>query len=202
MRVVFHIRVVRTASMERVRQTRSSLTSGDHIMHKRWSMSALVTMLAAAVVPLHANADVGDTIQWQSIVGIVQANNVVGVGAGAIAGGGQPWTTSGGHATVNLRTGQVTFEVRGLVFAGGNTIGTPLPVAQVTGTLVCDTNGSAGGTSVQVHTPVVPLDSEGDAQFSGSVGPLPAVCVSEPDIAFLVRVPGLNRWIANGAVLR
>jgi hypothetical protein len=167
-------------------------------------MLAFAAMLAASIVSLHAHADAGDTIQWQSIVGIVQANNVVGTGAGAITGGGQPWTASGGHATVNLRTGQVTFEVRGLVFAGGNTIGTPLPVTQVTGTLVCDTNGSAGagGNSVLVHTPVVPLDSEGDARFSGNVGPLPAACVSEPDIAFVIRVPGLNRWIANGAVLR
>ena len=173
-------------------------------MHARSSMSAVVTLLAGSLVSLHAYADAGDTIQWQSIVGIVQANNVVGVGAGSITGGGQPWTTSGGHASVNLRTGQVAFEVRGLVFAGGNTIGTPAPIAQVTGTLVCDTNGSAGagGNSVLVHTSAVPLDSEGNARFSGSVGPLPSVCITERDVAFLVRVPGLNRWIANGAVLR
>jgi len=30
---------------------------------------------------------------------------------------------------------------------------------------------------------------------------LPAVCSSEPDIAFLIRV-GAGRWIANGTVLR
>ncbi len=173
-------------------------------MHARRSMSAFAALLAASIVSFHANADTGDSIQWQSIVGILQANNVVGVGTGAITGGGQPWTASGGHATLNLRTGQVAFEVRGLVFAGGNTIGTPLPITQVTGTLVCDTNGSAGagGNSVLVHTAVVPLDSDGDARFSGSVGPLPSVCLTERDIAFLIRVPGLNRWIANGAVLR
>jgi hypothetical protein len=168
------------------------------------SNSALAgAMLAAVLVyALPATADDDGVIAWQSIVGIVQANNVVGSGTGAVMGGGQPWTASGGHASVNLRTGQVDFEVRGLVFAGGNTIGTPLPITQVKGTLVCDTNGSAGGgNSILVDTPTVALDGNGNARFSGSVGALPAVCVSEPDTAFLIRAAGLNRWIGNGAVL-
>jgi len=163
-------------------------------------------LAAAFVVPTLAMADSGDTIQWRTIVGLVQANNVVGSGSGAVTGGGQPWTAAGGHASVNLSTGQVTFEVRGLVFAGGNTVGVPLPITQVMGTLVCDTNASAdhGSTpsSVLVNTAAVPLDAQGDAQFAGNVGALPAVCLSEPDIAFLVRIPGANRWIANGAILQ
>ncbi len=73
------------------------------------------------------------------------------------------------------------------------------------GTLVCDVNGSAGGNSVLVDTPPVPLSAQGDAQFNGNVvGPLPAVCSSEPDIAFLIRIQVLGafagRWIAAGAV--
>ena len=169
------------------------------------SIARNAALVAALVAPTFAIADPGDTIQWRTIVGIVQANNVVGSGSGAVTGGGQPWTTAGGQATVNLRTGQVSFEVRGLVFAGGNTVGTPLPITQVMGTLVCDTNGSASpGTvknSVLVDTAPVPLDAQGDARFSGNVGALPAVCLSEPDVAFLVRIPGANRWIANGAIL-
>ena len=174
-------------------------------MHSSWSMSALgaAVLAAALLAPVQALAGDGDSIQWRTVVGILQANNVVGAGAGAVTGGGQPWTTTGGRASVNLRTSQVNFEVRGLVFAGGNTIGTPLPITQVKGTLVCDTNGSAGGgNSVLVDTLPVPLDSAGDAQFSGSVGALPAACLSEPDIAFLIRIPGANRWIANGAVMQ
>jgi len=53
---------------------------------------------------------------------------------------------------------------------------------------------------VIVDTPLVDLDDEGDAQFNGRVG-LPAVCASEPDVAFLIRT-GTGRWIANGTVLR
>lgn len=174
-------------------------------MHEFRSNAAFTgAMLAIALVYAGpASADDDALLVWQSIVGIVQANNVVGSGTGAVTGGGQPWTASGGRASVNLLTGQVEFEVRGLVFAGGNTIGTPLPITQVKGTIVCDTNGSAGGgNSVLVDTSTVQLDGTGNARFSGSVGALPAVCVSEPDTAFLIRIPGLNRWIGNGAVLR
>lgn len=87
------------------------------------------------------------------------------------------------------------------MFAAGNSIGNTGTVAQIKGTLVCDTNGSAsGGNSILVDTPLVDLDDEGDAHFSGKVA-IPAVCVSEPDIAFLIRV-GSGRWIGNGTVLR
>ena len=54
---------------------------------------------------------------------------------------------------------------------------------------------------VRSWPPLVTLSDEGNARFHGSVGPLPAACTSEPDMAFLVRI-GAGRWIANGAVLR
>ena len=88
-----------------------------------------------------------------------------------------------------------------LVFAGGNSIGSPGAVAQVKGTLVWDADGSAsGGNSVLVDTPLVTLDEQGDARFDGNVT-LPAVCSTESDIAFLIRLAS-GRWIANGTVLQ
>jgi len=147
-----------------------------------------------------AGAGDGDVLKWIAMPGIIQTNNVVGSGSGEVLGGGQPWTTLGGGAQVNLGTGRGQFQVRGLVFAGGNSIGTPGAVTQVKGTLVCDTDGSAGGgNSVLVDTPLVPLDARGDAFFNGMVD-LDSVCFSEGDIAFLIRT-GSGRWIANGAVL-
>ena len=141
-------------------------------------------------------------VLWDDIVGIKQVANLVGMGTGQVTGGGQPWSTKQGSARVNLNTGMVEFLVQGLVFAGGNFIGTPGPVAQVKGTLVCDTNGSAGGgNSVLVDTAPVSLDDQGDAHFVGDVGDLPAVCLTEPDIAFLIRTVG-GAWIANGSVRR
>lgn len=177
-------------------------------MHKRRMSALFHTLLCTAGVTLlgaAAPARADDVAHWQTVVGLIQPANPVGSGTGIVIGGGQPWTTTGGEAGVNLSNGNVGFNVRGLVLAGGNGVGTRAAIAAVKGTLVCDTNGSAGsGNSTLVDTPTVPLSATGDARFSGNIGPLPAAC-SEPDIAFLVRIvggPANDRWIANGAVLR
>jgi len=157
-------------------------------------------------------------VKWERIVGIVQALDVVGSGLtqpGSGLGsalGAAPWVTTEGEARVKLEAGNVKFDVEGLVLAIGTSgtstglpIGTPGPVTKVEGTLVCDLNGSAGGgNSTLVDTPAVDLSAQGDAEFNGNVGPLPAACLNEPDIAFLIRIvePSLflGRWIAFGAV--
>jgi len=152
-------------------------------------------------------------VRWEQIIGIQQAFDLVGVGTGQVVGGA-PWETTEGQARVTLGTGRVRFTVEGLVLAVGSAgdgfftglpIGTPAGVSQIKGTLVCDVDGSAGGGhSVLVDTSAVSLSAQGDAQFSGNVGPLPVVCSSEPDIAFLLRivvpVAFADRWIAAGAV--
>lgn len=164
----------------------------------------IVCGLALGVTAMgqNAGADPGDTLRWESLIGIVQPDNEVGNGTGTVAGSGIPWSTLDGHARVDLGKGSIDFRVRGLVLAGGNAIGTTGAVPRVKGTLMCDTDGSAsGGKSVLVDTPLVDLGEQGDAEFSGSVGSLPAVCASERDVAFLIRV-GSGRWIANGTVLR
>jgi hypothetical protein len=115
---------------------------------------------------------------------------------GTITGGGQPWSTLGGEAHVNLRSGSIDFEVRGLALAGGNVIGTPGAVNQVKGTIVC-----GAGTLTQVvvvDTRLVPLSPQGDAEFEGHIGPFPSLC-TPANVAFLVRTEA-NRWIANGTV--
>jgi len=165
------------------------------VRYVRTALAALIVM--APGVGAAAADDVA--VQWRDIVGIVQAQNVVGSGLGQVTGGAQPWTTSGGVVYVDLSTGQVSFVVKGLVFAGGNAVGTPGPVAAVKGTLLCDTGGSAGDTQA-VDTPLVPLSARGDARFSGSLGAVPGVCLTEPDLAFLIRTPS-GAWIANGAIL-
>lgn len=173
-------------------------------MQKLLRKSSLVAGLAlvAAAAGQNAIAGSGDTLRWQSVIGIIQGSNVVGTGTGAVTGAPGPWSALGGHASVNLAKNAVSFDVRGLVLAAGNSIGTPGTVDQVKGTLVCDTDGSAsGGNSVLVDTPLVELDDEGNARFNGSVGALPSVCLTEPDVAFLLRV-GAGKWIANGTVLR
>src|SRR5204863_9357336 len=84
--------------------------------------------LSIASVSTAALADNdSNNVSWKRVIGIIQAGNMVG----NIQGGGQPWSTLGGEANVNLGSGRVEFEVRGLVLAGGNAIGTPGAVNQV-----------------------------------------------------------------------
>jgi hypothetical protein len=167
----------------------------------RKSFVVSIVALGAAVIGQTASADPADVIRWESVIGIALGGNIVGVGMGQATGAPGPWTAQGGRVRVDLDTGQIDFSTNGLVLANGKSIGTRGAVAQVKGTLVCDTDGSAsGGSSVLVDTSLVELDEQGDAHFSGKVT-LPAVCANEPDIAFLIRTAS-GLWIGNGTVLR
>ena len=63
------------------------------------------------------------------------------------------------------------------------------------------------GNSLLVETPSVTLIATGNAEFSGNIGALPAVCSSESDLAFLLPASVVagnsveGPWIANRAVL-
>jgi hypothetical protein len=174
----------------------------ENSMQSLLRKSLIVSGIALSAVAFgqNASADSSDVLRWQTVNGIAAPNNTVGTGAGVVTGGPTPWSTLDGHVNVDLAKSKISFDVRGLVLAGGNSIGTPGAVTQVKGTLVCDTNGSAGDT-VLVDTPLVDLSEQGDAQFNGRVGAMPVVCSTEPDVAFLIRV-GAGKWIANATVLR
>ena len=147
-------------------------------------------LLLAALAPA-VRADGGNSVRWRTIIGIIQAGNVVG----GIGGGMEPWSALGGHAYVDLADGAVDFEVRGLVLAGGDSIGTPATITQVKGTLVC---APESATPVVIDTPLVVLSAKGDAEFDGAFNSTTAGC-NAADVAFLIRISA-NRWIANGAV--
>jgi hypothetical protein len=160
---------------------------------ERWRAraAACATVTASALLLSAAVTSASDNnVKWKTIIGIIQAGNLVG----NIAGGGQPWSTLGGNASVDLSSGRVEFEVRGLVLAGGNAIGTPGAINQVKGTIICN----AGTTNTTIDTPLVTLDARGNAEFSGNVGPIAATC-TPANVAFLVRIAA-DRWIANGSV--
>ena len=131
------------------------------------------------------------TVHWAQIVGIIQAKNVVG----KLTGGGEPWSTYAGHADVDLATSQVAFDVRGLVLAGGSSIGRTGPVTSVLGTLVCNPGTS---TEKDINTPAVTLDAQGNASFVGMFSKSTAACKAT-SVAFLITVaPAGTTWIANG----
>jgi hypothetical protein len=132
------------------------------------------------------------TVNWRTIVGNVNDPGVSNTVAG-ISSGGLPWTTLGGRARVNLKTGQTAFNVTGLVLNGGDATGTPGPVTQVKGTLVCN----AGKPDQAVlDTATVPLSPEGNAEFIGNLGAVPA-CANP---LFLIRIAANDSWIGTGAV--
>src|SRR5258708_18911709 len=81
----------------------------------------------------------------------------------------------------------------------GNATGTPGPVDQVEGSLICD----AGQKDQTIFTTTpVPLNAQGNADFSGTFNTTPGTCTNP---LFLIRfgpdLPAANqRWIATGAV--
>ena len=147
-----------------------------------------LVVTAIAVGQTSASSNV---VFWKTITGVITAPAVSNP-VGGIASGSSPWTTTGGFAFVDLTSGAVTFNVEGLVINGGNASGTPGPVTNVTGALVCN---AASSPTVMETTPV-PLSAQGNAQFSGTLTSVPSSCTSP---AFLIRVPG-GPWIATGAV--
>jgi hypothetical protein len=163
------------------------------------ALAAGTLMLAATVLSAGA-----ETVRWRTILGAsptalneattppTPVQNTVG----NIPPGGLPWSTLRGRAKVDLATGQVDFEVEGLVLAGGGAIGTPDTITQVKGTVVC----VIGATTVALDTVLVPLSAQGNAEFSGSVGLIPSTCTAS-NVAFLIR-RDIGRWIAHGAVRR
>jgi hypothetical protein len=65
-------------------------------------VAASIFLISVAASPAAAQ-----NVRWHHIIGIKQAGNMVG----NIMGGGQPWSASGGHARVDLATGNMEFEV-------------------------------------------------------------------------------------------
>ena len=142
-----------------------------------------------------------DEVHWRGIAGVIAVqggNNPIGDPQHAhVDSGTFAWTTRRGEARVNLDTGGMAFHVDGLVINGTAFSGTPGPVTGVIGTLVC--NPGVDGAQALVDTPEVPLSAQGDADFSGHIGPVPPVC-SNP--LFLIRIStpagALGLWIATG----
>jgi hypothetical protein len=170
--------------------------NGGSVMKTLTTTAVGALLLVAFASP--SQADDSAFVRWKKIIGIEQANNVVGNAPNQATGGGQPWYTLDGDAVVNLSEGVVYFEVRGLVLAGGNAIGTPDAVTNVVGTLVCGL--TSGETTTLIDTQAVPLSAQGNAEFYGSFSSSTAAC-SATDVAFLIRAAaGTEPWIANGVV--
>jgi hypothetical protein len=140
-------------------------------------------------------AQTSNTVRWQSFAGVITSQNVDNPVSPNIHSGTFAWTVRGGSARVDLATGVASFNIQQLVINGSKFSGTPGPITQVTGTLVC--NPGADGESTH-DTAAVSLDPHGNAQVTSHLGNLGA-CANP---LFLVRIfnPSGARglWIATG----
>jgi hypothetical protein len=168
-------------------------------MKKMKKVCAVLCALSSVLLLASAYAGEDNVVRFARIVGVITALNVDNP-VGNISSGTFPWTTRSGIARVDLVTGGVSWEVDGLVINGAAFSGTPGPITTVRGTLVCN---AGGGNQRVFDTPKVPLNSHGDAQFSGHfiLGGIPTKACGNP--IFLIRIGdpagAAGRWIATGA---
>jgi hypothetical protein len=178
---------------------RNSTNAKESVMKQKWSNS--VALAGFVLAALCASPALAADVHWKHMVGVITAtdnpatqtaenfNPVGNVNPATFA-----WSARDGHARVDLDTGAVDFEVHGLVVIGQVFSGTAGPVQTVTGTLVCN---AGANTEVEVDTTDVPIDSQGNARFSGMLQSIPATCNSP---VFLVRIATIaNPQNPNGA---
>ena len=154
-------------------------------------LASLCLLLGAS----SAFAQTSNTVRWQSFAGVITSQNVDNPISANIHAGTFAWTVRSGAARVNLTTGAASFNIQQLVINGAKFSGTPGPITQVEGTLVC--NPGVDGESTH-DTSAVNLDAHGNAQFSGTLGTV-GTCANP---LFLVRIfnpsPARGLWIATG----
>ena len=171
-------------------------------MHSISRPGAIAAAIAISLIATAARADDDSVVRWKNIVGVITEKNVSNMVAN-IDSGTFAWSARRGHAQVDLMTGHAAFEVAGLAISGAQFSGTPGPIPDVMGTLVCNAKDGAQntpGTSKIANTASVPLNAQGDAEFSGAIYNIPAPC-NNP--LFLVRIAtqatgAVGRWIAAG----
>ena len=125
---------------------------------------------------------------------VVDRNNVRGVQAP-----GQPWAIADFKAEVMV-DGRIRADGRGLVFAGGNTIGTALvggaASLKVFATLICET--VAPFTQRNTNLAGVPLAANGDFEIDDVLSPAPPPASSCATPVLLIRNAGNQNWFAAG----
>jgi hypothetical protein len=185
-----------------------------------FSMTRFGAAAAALALSFTASAAQADTIvQWKGVAGVIVDLNVAAgipvlkasamrnaneVGQATmistpgltndidnVHGGSFPWTTQGGSAKINLRTGAVSFNVQALEINGTTFSGTPGPVTKVIGTLVCNASFTNPAPQI-VDTLPVTLDSEGNATTPSNFALTATVPTPCANPLFVVRINTLD----------
>src|SRR4026208_2198250 len=99
-------------------------------MKKMKKVCAMLCAVLSVLFLASAFAGEDNFVRWERIVGVITALNVDNP-VGHIHSGTFAWATRSGLARVDLTTGEVNWEVDGLVINGANFSGTPGPVTTV-----------------------------------------------------------------------
>ena len=165
-------------------------------------MKTLLLVLGLTITPLGAVADdslvrFDGGIGVDPVAGIVSNAPALNVVRG-IPPGGFPWVIKRLRADVKI-DGRVQVDVRGLLLAGGNVIGTN-GGQRVLAMLFCGApgaNGTLGTATAHISDPAgVPLDANGDVEIDDVLTPAPPSRCDSP--ALLIATPGAHHWFAAG----
>ena len=140
----------------------------------------------------------GTLVEFEGGIGVdpVSRADVVGITTVAVRNivrevppGAQPWVIERFKAKVK-DDGRSKAEGKGLVQAGGNSIGTPGAVGMVGATLFC-------GTSPHSSDPV-PLEPDGDFKIKDTLDPLPLEDPCVTPVLLIRAGSSAGPWIAAG----
>ena len=173
---------------------------------------SLLLPALVAVAPLSAVAD--DTlVTFNGAIGAIPVSSGVGGGATAttvnlnnirgVNAPNTPWTIADFQAEVTV-DGHITANGKGLIFAGGNTIGTAIgtsasggaAVINVFATLICET--TAPFTDRNTNLKGVPLAANGDFTIDDVLSPPPPTRSACATPVLLIRNAGNKNWFAAG----
>ena len=165
-------------------------------------MKRIAPVLLSVLALLTSPAVADDTLaRFKGGIGVIPVSSGVGTGATAevvnrnivrgVQPAGQIWVVRDLDATVKT-DGGISVRGRGLLLAGGNSIGSNA-TASVFATLLC---GTASPFSAHSTAPAgVPLAANGDFEIDDLLSPAPTACASP---VLLIRNAGNLAWFAAG----
>ena len=168
-------------------------------------MKVAAIAAALSLAALSANAD-DRLVRFDGGIGVIPVSSGQGTAATAtvvnrnlvrgVQPPGQLWVISSLKADVRT-DGSIRVDGRGLLLAGGNTIGTNANQS-VRATLICDTAIVAPATTPPLfNSQLVPLEANGDFRIDDVLDPLPPAECASP--VLLIRNPA-GTWFAAGIV--
>jgi len=166
------------------------------------TMKTLLLVLGLTLTSVGATAD-DSLVRFDGGIGVDPVSGIVSNAPAlnvvrGVPPGGFPWVIKRLRADVKA-DGRVQLDVRGLLLAGGNVLGTN-GGQRVLAMLFCGApgaNGALGNATVHISDPAgVPLDANGNVAIDDVLTPTPPSSCDSP--ALLIATPGTHHWFAAG----